>query len=83
MKPATTKPKVRTSTSARVTVVLEVTVGSWGPGCQLDQVYDQASEEAVGAVQQMIRDNAQRRGDRVRIVKLGAVEALTTRMDQR
>jgi hypothetical protein len=38
-------------TYARATLTIEVrNIGSWGPGCQLDQVYRQAAEAAIGKI---------------------------------
>lgn len=48
-----TKPTIRTMTTARVTVEVEVTTGSWGELCKLDQVYQQAAQEAEGAIRRM------------------------------
>lgn len=72
----TTKPKVRTSTSARVTVTVEVNVGSWGPECELEQVYRQGSETAIGRLRRLIGSDPN-----VRITKIGQIEALTTRAE--
>lgn len=37
------------TTTARVTVTLELTgLGSWGADCNLEQVYKQATDQAVG-----------------------------------
>ena len=36
---------------ARVKVEIEIEVGSaWGTGCSIEQVYKQASEDAIGAI---------------------------------
>jgi hypothetical protein len=71
-----TKPRVRTSTSARVTVTVEVNVGSWGPECELDQVYRQGSESAIGKLRRVIGNDSS-----IRILKVGAIEAMTTRAE--
>lgn len=43
------KPKVRTTTGAVVTLTVQISnVGSWGPDCQIEQVYRQAIVEAKG-----------------------------------
>lgn len=45
------KPKARTTTGATVTLTVRISnIGSWGPDCQLDQVYRQAVVEAKGRV---------------------------------
>ena len=41
----------RITAYARATVTIEVTgLGSWGPECQNDQVFRQASEAAIGRI---------------------------------
>lgn len=78
------KPHVRTSTSARVTVTVEVRVGStWGPRCDLAQVYGQATEEAIGMLRSAFTETTQRRGDRFRIVGTPRVSAITTDVEVR
>lgn len=74
------KPRVQTSTSARVTITLEISnVGSWGPGCEIDQVYRQAIESAVGRLNRAFKDDI--RG--IRIVGQPSVDAITTSMDKK
>lgn len=42
----------RVTAYARATLTVEVTsLGSWGPDCQADQVFRQASEAAIGRLQ--------------------------------
>ncbi len=54
----------KVSASARVTLTVEVDVGStWGEACQLKQIHKQASEEAVGALMRHIHSGA--RGMRI------------------
>jgi hypothetical protein len=73
---AAKKPVIKTSTSARVTVQLDITVGSWGPECGLDQVYRQATESAEGKVRRAFDlPNMS-----IRTVR---VEAITTRTDSK
>lgn len=48
------KPTIRTSTSALVQVTVEVRAGSWGDGCDLAQVYKQASESAIGKLRRAL-----------------------------
>lgn len=74
------RPTARLTTTARVTVTLEVEVGSWAPECDLAQVYRQGSETALGKVRNMISGS---RYHGIRIVQAGPVEALTTNMDVR
>ena len=63
----------KTTTVARVKVVLEVCVGTWGNGCALEQVYKQAGHDAVSAVARCIQ------GERdMRIVSTPEIEAVTT-----
>jgi hypothetical protein len=66
------KQKIRTTTFARVQVTVEVPAGSWGTGCELSQVYQQASESAIGTLRRLFV------GQNVRIVGVAKVEAVTT-----
>ncbi len=66
------KPVIRTSTSALVQVTVEVRTGSWGEGCQLAQVYDQASAEALGKLRRALEKEG------VRIVGVASIKAITT-----
>lgn len=70
----TKKPVIKTTTSARVTVQFDITVGSWGPDCGLDQVFRQAAESAEGKVRRAL-------GEPHMNVKTVRIEAVTTRMD--
>lgn len=73
-----TKQRVRTTTGARVTLTIEISnVGSWGPECQMDQVYRQALEAAVGRVRNAFAKDA--RG--VKIIGVPVVQAITTDME--
>jgi hypothetical protein len=48
------KPRVRTSTGATVTITVELTgLGSWGPECTTEQVYRQAREAAINRLRNM------------------------------
>lgn len=50
------KPVVRTKTGAKVTLTLELTnLGSWGPECQINQVYKQALDQAAGKLGQLFK----------------------------
>lgn len=72
------KPIIRTTTGARVTLTIEISnVGSWGPECQMDQVYRQALESAVGRVRNAFAKDA--RG--VKIVGVPVIQAITTDME--
>lgn len=43
--------------TAKVRVTLEIDVGSsWGNECKLDQIFDQASKEALGLLNHMIAE---------------------------
>ena len=66
------KPRIRTSTFAKVQVTVEVPVGSWSPACGLDQVYRQASEEAIEKLRHLTRS------EHIRIVGVTKIEAITT-----
>jgi hypothetical protein len=72
------KPHVRTTTSARVSVTVEVQVGSWGPDCDLAQVYRQGSDGAIGKLRRLFE-----RESGVRVVSVDAVQALTTDIEVR
>lgn len=69
------KPRIRTTTFAKVQVTLEVPVGSWGPECGLDQVYRQASEEALGKLRRITQL------DRIRIVGVTKITAVSTEVE--
>ncbi|MDT3556327.1 hypothetical protein ROV95_09340 [Stenotrophomonas maltophilia group sp. msm1] len=66
------KPIIRTSTSALVQVTVEVRAGSWGEGCQLDQVYRQASEEALGKLRGALHKHG------IHVVGVASIKAITT-----
>ncbi|QGM04890.1 hypothetical protein [Stenotrophomonas maltophilia] len=66
------KPVIRTSTSALVQVTVEVRAGSWGEGCQLDQVYRQAAASALNELHGAL----DKRG--IRIVGVASIKAITT-----
>ncbi|TIE21032.1 hypothetical protein DI041_03835 [Stenotrophomonas maltophilia] len=66
------KPTIRTSTSALVQVTVEVRAGSWGEGCQLDQVYRQAAASALGKLSRVLEKEG------VRIVGVASIKAITT-----
>lgn len=68
------KPHIRTTTSARVTVEVEVVCGSWGEQCKLDLVYSQAADEAVGHLRRALSAA----GSKARILCVKRVEAVTT-----
>lgn len=73
----TTKPKVRTTTGAVVTLTIEISnVGSWGPDCQMHQVYSQALEVARRRLEKAFS------GDRnISIVGVPNVRSITTDME--
>ncbi len=66
------KPIIRTSTYALVQVTVEVNAGSWGEGCQLDQVYRQAAASALGELHGAL----DKRG--IRVVGVASIKAITT-----
>lgn len=44
--------KSRVTAYARATITVEITgLGSWGPECTTDQVFRQASEAAIGRIE--------------------------------
>jgi hypothetical protein len=48
------KPRIRTTTGATVTLTVELTgLGSWGPECTTVQVYQQAMSAAVNRLRNM------------------------------
>lgn len=71
------KPTINTRTSALVQVTVEVPAGSWGTGCELSQVYKQASEEAVGKLRRLFEK------ERIRIVGVASIKAITTDAEAR
>lgn len=74
------KPTVRTTTGAVVTLTVQISnVGSWGPECQMDQVYRQALESAIGRVRNAFAKDP--RG--IKIVGTPSVQAVTTDMEKR
>lgn len=74
------KPIVRTTTGAKVTLTVELSnLGSWGPDCQLDQVYRQAQEAAIGRLNRAFKDDSRN----IRILGPVIVEAITTDMEKR
>lgn len=69
-----TKQTIRTTTTARVTVEVEVTTGSWGEQCQLDQVYRQAAQEAEGTIRRLFGAS----GGKAKFLGIKRIEAVTT-----
>ncbi|HAU4333271.1 TPA: hypothetical protein F6W14_27290, partial [Serratia marcescens] len=68
------KPVVRTKTGAKVTLTLELTnLGSWGPECQINQVYKQALDQAAGKLGRLLNGQSD-----IRIVGRPIVQAITT-----
>jgi hypothetical protein len=68
------KPIVRTRTGAKVTLTLELTnLGSWGPDCKIDQVYQQALGQACGRLGRLFKGQSD-----IRIVGRPVVQAITT-----
>lgn len=74
------KPAVRTTTGAKVTLTIELTnLGSWGPCCNLEQVYKQALEAAEGRINRAFKDDKQG----IRLLGPVVVQAITTDVEQR
>ncbi|MFK0088726.1 hypothetical protein ACIQUS_15690 [Pseudomonas sp. NPDC090755] len=74
------KPHARTTTSAKVTITLELSsLGSWGPDCTIDQVYRQAREAAIGRLNKVLKDHVAS----TRILGPVIVEAITTDLEKR
>ncbi|MBP2197186.1 hypothetical protein [Pantoea cypripedii] len=72
------KPIVRTSTSAKVTITIEISnLGMWGPDCQISQVYRQAIEEANGKLSKLFY------GQDIRVVGTPVVQAISTDVEVR
>ena len=72
------KPRVRTTTTARATVTVEISgLGSWGPDCKLEQVYAQAREAAERAILKSLQ------GSKVRILGHTEIQAITTDLERR
>jgi hypothetical protein len=60
---------------ARVRVTVEVTRGSWGDDCKLEQVFDQAGREAAADIQNLIAKAG------ARVVGEPVVEAVLARKE--
>lgn len=74
------KPRARTTTSAKVTITVELSsLGSWGPDCTIDQVYRQAREAAIGRLNKVFKDHV----TTTRILGPVIVEAVTTDLEKR
>lgn len=72
------KPRVRTTTGATVTLTIHVSnLGSWGPDCQMDQIYRQAIVEAKSRVAKALNNRD------FRFVGEPVVRAITTDMEQK
>ena len=67
------------STYATMTVTIEVrNLGSWGPQCQIDQVYRQAAESAIGYLSKL----AQQEKGKFRIIGNAKVTAVMSTVDR-
>ncbi|VVO21675.1 hypothetical protein [Pseudomonas fluorescens] len=74
------KPRVRTTTGAKVTITLELSnLGSWGPDCTTGQVHDQARESAIGRLNRLFKDQL----ESVKIIGPVKVEAVITDLERR
>lgn len=72
-----------TITKAKVTVVLEIEVDDrWGGDCNIDQVYRQAEQSAIGMVRRWRDSMTPAAKQKVQIVGTPTVEALTSTRNQ-
>lgn len=72
------KPKVRTTTGATVTLTVQISnLGSWGPDCQMEQIYRQAIVEAKNRLSKAMN------GRDIKFIGEPVVRAITTDMEQR
>lgn len=72
------KPKVRTTTGATVTLTVQISnLGSWGPDCQMEQIYLQAIVEAKNRIAKAMN------GRDIKFIGEPVVRAITTDMEQR
>ncbi|HAT1569307.1 TPA: hypothetical protein I8Y10_000621 [Kluyvera cryocrescens] len=72
------KPKVRTTTGATVTLTVQISnLGSWGPDCQMEQIYRQAIVEAKNRLSKAMS------GRDIKFIGEPVVRAITTDMEQR
>ncbi|HHH1886675.1 TPA: hypothetical protein ACPY56_004187 [Yersinia enterocolitica] len=72
------KPTVRTTTNATVTLTIELSnLGSWGPDCQMEQIYRQAIAAANGRLNKLFA------GDKnVKIIAGAKITAITTDVER-
>lgn len=64
-------------TRAEVTITITVDVGSsWGEDCKLEQVYKQASQEAVSKIFKLIENQ-----QCIHLIGITKVKAITTERD--
>ena len=72
------KPRVRTTTGATVTLTIQISnLGSWGPDCQMEQIYRQAIVEAKNRLAKAMN------GRDIKFIGEPVVRAITTDMEQR
>lgn len=66
-----------TSVSATVQLTLEIKVGDgWGGDCDMDQVYKQARDSAVGMINEALRAGKESLQTRIKIVGTPLVSAV-------
>jgi hypothetical protein len=68
------KPHVRpVGATAVVTITVQISdLGSWGPDCSVQQVHDQATRAAIGAIRNMDKDR------RLTIIGTPEIKTITT-----
>jgi hypothetical protein len=73
---------IKTMTHAKVTLTIEISgIGLWGPECQLEQVYKQGTQSALGAINRLFCGDTQS-GVRFRIVGPYKVEVITVEIER-
>lgn len=63
--------------TAKVQVLIEVSVGSWGNDCTMAQLDRQAREQAIGRVRNLISNGAG-----MKVLKVESVEAVVAGEDK-
>ncbi len=77
--------ETKTTTTAIVTLTIEIhhAGGSWGGDCPLSQVYKQAKDSALGAIQNLSNpQNAADLARRIRVVGEPTVKAVTVEQER-
>lgn len=70
------KPRVRPgSATAVATITVRISdLGSWGPDCSVQQVHDQATRAALGAIRNMDKDR------RLTVIGTPEIKTITTEL---